>query len=386
MFRKIATISLICGFVSVGGMAYADDLQEISNNIPSTPDLVTKGQSLYMGHCMSCHGAEGRGDGPAAVAFNPKPRNFISEKFKQGASPSATFYTITNGLGSMPSFASLSVVDRLALVHYVLSLAPHKENDTPESLAKIGLDPSGKPMAGFKGRAEELPVEFMMERMATDGDVNSINYVELLKQIEIKKEEEKLAATPVVIVPDLKKGESLFNSCKICHGNSGEGSQLSQAPQIAGQDVDYLMDQLKKFQSGIRGAHPEDVNGLKMRPMSRLLQSEKDVIDVAHFVSQLSPKKLPLTFTGGDPEKGKMGFMVCMSCHGMDGKGMKAMKAPSLVHLQDWYVAEQIRKFKAGIRGGDVTDTTGSTMRGMAMGVADEQTLKDMVSYINTLQ
>lgn len=31
--------------------------------------------------CAPCHGASGRGDGPAAAALNPKPRDYTDKKF-----------------------------------------------------------------------------------------------------------------------------------------------------------------------------------------------------------------------------------------------------------------------------------------------------------------
>lgn len=37
----------------------------------STPN----GATLYGRHCASCHGASGRGDGPAAAALNPPPND-----------------------------------------------------------------------------------------------------------------------------------------------------------------------------------------------------------------------------------------------------------------------------------------------------------------------
>ncbi|MBK8946793.1 MAG: cytochrome c [Ignavibacteriae bacterium] len=38
--------------------------------------MVEKGNTLYQTNCASCHGADGNGDGVAAAALNPKPRNF----------------------------------------------------------------------------------------------------------------------------------------------------------------------------------------------------------------------------------------------------------------------------------------------------------------------
>ncbi|MBX7147675.1 c-type cytochrome [bacterium] len=376
---------LMCGLI-MPSFVHADDLQEISQNITSTPDQIAKGKTVFMSNCMTCHGSEGKGDGPAAAAFNPKPRNFTAEKFKQGSSPSATFYTVTNGMGSMPSFAALSVSDRLAAIHFVLSLSPNREKDTPDTLSKIGLGPDLKPLANFNSnKAPELPIDYIIERMSTDGNVKTLDYKLLAKQME---EEKKAAATPVAQAPvqaDLKRGKVLFESCTICHGDNGEGTKLATAPQIAGQDVDYLMRQLKNFQTGVRGAHPDDVNGLKMRPMSRMLQTEEDVINVAHYVASLPNTKTENTL-GGDKEKGKITYNTCMSCHGADAKGSKAMNAPMLKYLPDWYIMTQIHNFQKGIRGTDSRDTNGATMRGMAASLATDDMIKDVAAYIQSLQ
>jgi mono/diheme cytochrome c family protein len=39
------------------------------------------GAAVYQSHCALCHGPSGRGDGPAAVALNPKPRDFSDGTF-----------------------------------------------------------------------------------------------------------------------------------------------------------------------------------------------------------------------------------------------------------------------------------------------------------------
>jgi mono/diheme cytochrome c family protein len=40
------------------------------------------GRDLYVEHCTVCHGAEGKGDGPAGVAIVPMPRDFRVGRFK----------------------------------------------------------------------------------------------------------------------------------------------------------------------------------------------------------------------------------------------------------------------------------------------------------------
>ncbi len=40
-----------------------------------------QGRSLFELHCATCHGADGQGMGPAAVALNPKPRDLTEGTF-----------------------------------------------------------------------------------------------------------------------------------------------------------------------------------------------------------------------------------------------------------------------------------------------------------------
>jgi mono/diheme cytochrome c family protein len=43
-----------------------------------------RGQLVYETRCAPCHGAGGGGDGPAAAALDPKPRNFHDPAFWKG--------------------------------------------------------------------------------------------------------------------------------------------------------------------------------------------------------------------------------------------------------------------------------------------------------------
>lgn len=38
-----------------------------------TTHQIARGAALYQTHCASCHGAQGRGDGPAATSLSPPP-------------------------------------------------------------------------------------------------------------------------------------------------------------------------------------------------------------------------------------------------------------------------------------------------------------------------
>lgn len=189
-----------------------------------------------------------------------------------------------------------------------------------------------------------------------------------------------------VFAQDLKKGQELFETCTPCHGFNGEGNQKLGAPQIAGQEVWYIEAQIKKFQHGIRGGDSRDTEGLKMRPISRSLMTEKELKNVAAYVSQLKPMVPQKTVMGGNAEMGMVTFNTCVACHGSKAEGNMALNAPKLVYLNDWYILAQIKKFQEGIRGAHPQDITGAQMRGIAMTMVDEQTIKDVMSYIESLR
>lgn len=181
------------------------------------------------------------------------------------------------------------------------------------------------------------------------------------------------------------RGEALYKNCAQCHGADGRGSDLVPAPQIAGLPEWYVAAQVTHFQSGIRGAHADDVGGLKMRPMARTLKSEKDVQVVAAYVASMPYEKPASSGVTGDAEKGKAAFATCSACHGADGAGNEGMKAPPIRQLNDWYVVSQLGKFKHGVRAYHPSDATGATMAGIAKGIADDAAMHDLAAYIQTL-
>lgn len=48
------------------------------------------GKQTYETLCISCHGATGKGDGPAGAALNPAPRDFSVGDFKYDADKNGT--------------------------------------------------------------------------------------------------------------------------------------------------------------------------------------------------------------------------------------------------------------------------------------------------------
>ena len=93
---------------------------------------IAKGKTVFEQNCASCHGVSGAGDGPAAVALNPKPRNFATDEFKAGSTPKEILKTVTDGLKGtmMVSYKHLPEADRKAVSEYVASLRKAAKKDT----------------------------------------------------------------------------------------------------------------------------------------------------------------------------------------------------------------------------------------------------------------
>ena len=199
-----------------------------------------------------------------------------------------------------------------------------------------------------------------------------------------------IAAIAALVLPttagaqDLEHGKEIFRLCTQCHGEDGAGNPLSLAPSIAGQPQWYVKAQLTNFRKGLRGVHPNDLGGLRMYPMSLSLKTDQDVDDVAAYVAGMPAPKLPATVEG-NAEAGKTTFATCAACHGPEGAGNEAVHAPRLAGTSDWYLVESLKKFKAGIRGGNPANQNSVLMRGMSMSLANDEAIHNVVAYIHTL-
>jgi cytochrome c oxidase subunit 2 len=177
-------------------------------------------------------------------------------------------------------------------------------------------------------------------------------------------------------------GEQLFDLCTQCHGSAGQGNQDVGAPPIAGMAEWYVAKQIRKFKDEVRADDARDHEGLRMRPMVRFLKEEAWIDNVSAYVASLPMATPVVTLHGGDAERGKGLYAVCAACHGQAGEGVKATNGAPLVGLSDWYIYRSIEKFKSGARGSSPKDTDGAVMRGMAMILADDQAMKDVIAHI----
>jgi cytochrome c oxidase subunit 2 len=184
--------------------------------------------------------------------------------------------------------------------------------------------------------------------------------------------------------PDLAVGQAQYAVCSACHGAQGEGNDMLNAPRLAGQGGWYLRRQLENFKHGIRGGDARDSFGAQMAPMAAVLADDVAMANVVAYIGSL-PETDPPDTISGDTARGEVIYGTCLSCHGAEGQGIWSQNAPRLNGINDWYLARQLENYRQGIRGSHLQDLYGKQMSLMSIMLRDEEAVRDVVAYINTL-
>ena len=137
-------------------------------------------------------------------------------------------------------------------------------------------------------------------------------------------------------------GERLFmNNCSQCHGSDGAGSKgfpnLTNANSawMGERSAAHIVQTITNGRAGLMPAMGAAVGG------------EAEISQVAHYVLSLSgsPHNEIKAFSG------KAKFSSCAACHGVDGKGNKALGAPNLTDdywMYGWGEAAIVNAIKNG--------------------------------------
>lgn len=103
------------------------------NPLIASTETLRLGRALWQNHCETCHGAQGRGDGPNARLHERRkghaPRNLTDPNVQENLTDGELFYRLTHGIIEgdniiMPSYEQKipSETDRWQLVLYVREL------------------------------------------------------------------------------------------------------------------------------------------------------------------------------------------------------------------------------------------------------------------------
>lgn len=114
-------------------------------------DTLNLGHDIYMNNCMSCHGVNGDGQGPASQGSMPLPRNFKAGLFKfaqvsAGELPrdEDLIHTIRYGLRGTPMLPwDLSDEQLYAVVQYIKTFSEVWKDGKPGEMMEMSKDPWG---------------------------------------------------------------------------------------------------------------------------------------------------------------------------------------------------------------------------------------------------
>jgi cytochrome c oxidase subunit 2 len=90
---------------------------------------------------------------------------------------------------------------------------------------------------------------------------------------------------PATIKGNADAGRQRFASCAACHGADARGIAATNAPRLAGMSDWYLARQLNNFKAGVRGAHPQDLQGAQMALFAETLADDAAVGDVLAYIN-----------------------------------------------------------------------------------------------------
>ncbi|MDR1349865.1 MAG: cytochrome c4 [Zoogloeaceae bacterium] len=164
--------------------------------------------------------------------------------------------------------------------------------------------------------------------------------------------------------------------CHECHGADGNGDMgdgvgnIGKFPKLAGQNIDYLLKQLRDFRSGARD---NDTMSIMAKSVN-----EPDLIDITAYYSSLPTmqgdgggdkaklQKIRTLYVQGDPARG---LLPCQSCHGEAGKGGVDPGIPIIGGQHVRYLQKQLTEWRAAER----KNSPGDIMRQVTNALSDAE-------------
>jgi len=132
MNARRAALAASLWMVGIATLAWAADEPWVAsarnarkaNPVATDPKAIAAGKELYADQCLSCHGANGTGNGPAAKDLERAPTD-LTRASVLDQTDGALFWKITTGKKPMPAFETMATeTERWQIILYMRSLAP----------------------------------------------------------------------------------------------------------------------------------------------------------------------------------------------------------------------------------------------------------------------
>ncbi|HUJ79115.1 MAG TPA: c-type cytochrome [Nitrospiria bacterium] len=75
------------------------EAKKTKNPFQGNAGALAEGKAIFEGKgtCFTCHGMEGKGNGPASTGLDPSPRNFTNPAFDKAKTPGEMMWVLKNG-------------------------------------------------------------------------------------------------------------------------------------------------------------------------------------------------------------------------------------------------------------------------------------------------
>ena len=196
-----------------------------------------------------------------------------------------------------------------------------------------------------------------------------------------------LCLSPITVAAgDPAAGRGKTAVCAACHNR--DGNSLSSAfPKLAGQNERYLIKQMEDIKNGVR---PVPTMAGQLDNLS-----EQDIADIAAYYAAQAPTsshaEADKVTLGASIYRGGIratGVAACAACHGPAGQGNGPAGFPRLAGQHAEYIADQLRRFRAGAEyslaenpKARVNDGDARMMRDTALRLTDKQ-IDSVASFI----
>jgi cytochrome c553 len=193
-----------------------------------------------------------------------------------------------------------------------------------------------------------------------------------------------LRKIPIVAITLFAAGPLLaddlpIRNCTWCHGVSGHG--YSKAPALAGQRIDYLVNQLQSFTSHKR----DEFLSIKYMWNATAHLDPLTARNLAAYFAALPPEAAndgdsglvaegKAIFENGVPDEN---VAACQACHGPEAQGVREI--PRLGGLSYNYVERRLEEWSQGL------DASGTPMPKVAASLSPKQIVA-LASYLSFVE